>query len=104
VARILRFIDAGSRAPPPPRFAEPSASLLELLDSSLEDVLCETPGASGRESIAFVVAGGRGCVCASEMRPIEANNAIVVKIRLLLRSFLEVSRTRAIVKNYSLTG
>jgi hypothetical protein len=56
------------------------------------------------ESIAFVAASGRGSVCACAMRPLEANNAIVVKIRLLLSSFLEVSRTLAIVKNNSLTG
>src|ERR1700722_19988047 len=97
VARILRFTEAGFKASPT-GFSKLYVSLPELLDSSVEDVLLETSGASGRASMAFVAASGRGWICACAMRPAEANNTTAVKMRLLLRYFLEVSRTRAIVK------
>src|ERR1700761_7801510 len=99
VARILRFTEAGFKASPT-GFAKLSVSLPELLDS-VEDVLLETSGASGSASMAFVAASGWGWICACAMRPAEANNATAVKIRLLLRYFLEVSRTLAVVKNNS---
>jgi hypothetical protein len=104
VARSLRFTAAGSKAAPTPGLAELSASLLALLDSSMEDVLFETSGALGRESTAFVATCGPGSVCACARTPVEANNATTMKIRFLLRSFIEVRRTRAIIKNHSLTG
>lgn len=59
VARILRFTEAGFKASPT-GFAKLCVSLPELLDSSVEEVPLETSGASGRESMAFVAASGRG--------------------------------------------
>jgi hypothetical protein len=80
VARILRLTAVASKAALLPSFAALSVASVELLDSPMEGMLFELSGASGRESMAFVVAIGRGSVCACTERLVDARRAMMANI------------------------